>query len=598
MNNNNNSFHAQQEKRSNFKQQDNLEFEIPLENYVPETHSDRAEAILALMRVAHIDVKNLLTIEAAIAEAADREAEFKTSYARLGARILGRLQVFQQDDDEFKRQKDNLRQRWRRAFERLDQEQQAAGIWLVKCKHGTREKDGTTRPSLMTINFPVISETIQLANFRIRTDGNTKQRSRKFQFEEAARILIAHTKKETVKRLPAERLTNEEKLNRFKKTFINAAAKAARCAAQFLQPEDIIALSAEMMEDAQFHFLNALNQEFNETAGITFDTWENEENSGTPGITFDTWENSAESEIVPSVLVRGTQTETARLCVPSSQEEHTADPLDAALQCLAVLETAGVETSQVLVTKDYDDQASEMLDNSRLPLKEIRERLPQLLEKTRTANHSLILRPKTDSLLQIDDVTAEVLPRLEGYGIFTIETSPNNFQVWLQFEDKAAKESVRDRLFAKLKPTGANSGANGAFRFPGSINGKPKRNGWTVKLKSVDAGRETSAAELEAAELLAMLPPIQSEPKEPRKGLYVTPTRVFPDYARCLSDKGNDRSAADASFVWLSLSRGFSENEIKNQLLKVSEKAREKDKRSRYPKYFELTFNFCKAQSI
>lgn len=98
-------------------------------------------------------------------------------------------------------------------------------------------------------------------------------------------------------------------------------------------------------------------------------------------------------------------------------------------------------------------------------------------------------------------------------------------------------------------------------------------------------------AELDAAGLLAPLP--EPQPKQQNKGIYVTANRKFPDYARCLAAKNNDRSEADASFVRISLDRGFSENEIERQVLEVSERAKEKKKSGHFSDYFRRTFEFC-----
>jgi hypothetical protein len=110
-------------------------------------------------------------------------------------------------------------------------------------------------------------------------------------------------------------------------------------------------------------------------------------------------------------------------------------------------------------------------------------------------------------------------------------------------------------------------------------------------LHSTDAGRETSLEEFEAAVLLAPLP--EPKPEQKRTGIYVKANRKLPDYAKCLAAKNNARSEADASFVRISLERGFSESEIKAELLEVSEQAQDKNKSGHYKDYFRRTFEFC-----
>jgi hypothetical protein len=97
---------------------------------------------------------------------------------------------------------------------------------------------------------------------------------------------------------------------------------------------------------------------------------------------------------------------------------------------------------------------------------------------------------------------------------------------------------------------------------------------------------------LERAGLLA---PIPSPAPLAFTGASVRPpatraARRFPNYARCLVDKGDNRSNADAAFVRIAMREGFTADEAWEELKRVA--PRPKLQRADYRR---RTLSFCSA---
>jgi hypothetical protein len=222
--------------------------------------------------------------------------------------------------------------------------------------------------------------------------------------------------------------------------------------------------------------------------------------------------------------------------------------------------------------------------------------LPELVERTEQGAESLIIRPRGGALIQLDDCSLELAERLEPFVFMTFETSPDNYQAWIALPEETSEaelKAVRSRLLTVLDETGANGGAYGAMRWPGSINRKPSRNGFRVRLHRVWLSAYCTVAELEAAGLLAPVAPVPQPPPAKPKGfrLRLGGNQVFPSYDRCLAEKDGDRSKADAAFLKLCSLRGFSMVEAVAELERVSERAREERQRGRRD-YANRTWNF------
>jgi len=207
--------------------------------------------------------------------------------------------------------------------------------------------------------------------------------------------------------------------------------------------------------------------------------------------------------------------------------------------------------------------------------------LPRFIKRNRSLEESLIIRPIGDHLIQIDDCNSELLDRLRPYAFLAIETSLENYQSWLALPletEKSDRNSIRSRLLRRLE--GVDKAASGAMRWPGSINHKPGRNGFCVRIVTSIPGRFVTPAELENAGLLA--PEIRQAVTEiqPMEQRFISGPLSWPDHERCLSEaplKKNgspDRSIADKNWCILALDRGWADIEVESRLCELSDKAK------------------------
>jgi len=250
---------------------------------------------------------------------------------------------------------------------------------------------------------------------------------------------------------------------------------------------------------------------------------------------------------------------------------------------LATFESVGAVIDQVIFRNDITEEKD---SDHRMTSEQFEAELPELIADAERGGVSFIARVR-GPVLQLDDCDAEAVKLLKPFSFMVEETSENNYQTWLAFKDDQDKGEIRDDLFRRLREIapGVNCGSGGATRWPGSINFKPERNGWRVRLVYVNQGRVTTPAELDDAGLLA--DPDIREFDWKADG----PPGDWPDYIRCLEDVPKrerdgqpDRSRADAQFVFFSLRRRRSVEEITVKLFEVSDRARESGQ-----KYIERT---------
>jgi len=215
----------------------------------------------------------------------------------------------------------------------------------------------------------------------------------------------------------------------------------------------------------------------------------------------------------------------------------------------------------------------------RLRTKELLSVLRSLIDRNGTAMESLIIRPKSENFIQVDDCTDEQLQRLGPLAFLAIETSLGNYQVWLALPhgtQKSERDAIRRRLYESIK--GVDRAASGALRCPGSINHKPGRNRFRVRIVSSNAGRYVTASELVATGLLVPLAmPIAISRSTVRPAFWNCSAR--PDYQQCVikaglkKDGSPDRSMADWHFSYQAIAQGWSESEVEAMLHEVSDKA-------------------------
>jgi RepB DNA-primase from phage plasmid len=223
-----------------------------------------------------------------------------------------------------------------------------------------------------------------------------------------------------------------------------------------------------------------------------------------------------------------------------------------------------------------------------VPLDELGRMLPAMLDEAAQRKRNVIIRPhdaKPDkqrevSFLQLDDLTADRLPEV---AFVTFETSPSNYQAWLALPGRLDKEfASRTR-----KGAGADIGASGATRIPGSINFKPdhapEKTGRpyypVVRIKDARPKQTTTAAKLKELGLVA--------PEEHFAAL--SPARFeadrlhqWPDYQYNLdrakpnkAGTGPDLSGVD--FVWCMTAAtwGFDVTDTAKELLTLSQHAQQ-----------------------
>jgi hypothetical protein len=194
------------------------------------------------------------------------------------------------------------------------------------------------------------------------------------------------------------------------------------------------------------------------------------------------------------------------------------------------------------------------------------------------ARESLILR--LSEVFMRDDCKPDDRDKLERFAFMTVETSPGSYHCWFRL---AAGQSRAD-FHAALNAAGlgGNAGGTSSGRWPGTVNGKPERDGWIVRLVSVAPGRVASLEQVRAAFPAVADDDAHQPPQTPQKPRIKKPVSSgivkrsenvrFPDYAKCLRDKNGDRSEADGSFITIAADYHFTADEIFSELRRVSER--------------------------
>jgi hypothetical protein len=194
------------------------------------------------------------------------------------------------------------------------------------------------------------------------------------------------------------------------------------------------------------------------------------------------------------------------------------------------------------------------------------------------ARESFILR--LSEVFMRDDCKPDDRDKLERFAFMTVETSPGSYHCWFRL---AAGQSRAD-FHAALNAAGlgGNAGGTSSGRWPGTVNGKPERDGWIVRLVSVAPGRVASLEQVRAAFPAVADDDAHQPPQTPQKPRIKKPVSSgivkrsenvrFPDYAKCLRDKNGDRSEADGSFITIAADYHFTADEIFSELRRVSER--------------------------
>jgi hypothetical protein len=260
---------------------------------------------------------------------------------------------------------------------------------------------------------------------------------------------------------------------------------------------------------------------------------------------------------------------------------------DEARRMLDVCSSVGARAVALTLTSQAGDKE---YFRRNVPLDELHRSLRLgMLDDAAQRNRNVIIRPHDArpqpevSFLQLDDLKAHQLPAV---AFVTLETSPSNFQAWLAIPGKLNKE-LASRI---RKGAGADIGASGATRIPGSINFKPAyAPGYpVVRIKDTRPKKMTTAAELEQLGLVApeehfaSLAPARFESEH---------LRQWPDYQYNLDrakpkKNGDGLDLSGVDFVWCMTAAtwGFGVNDTAEMLLQVSEHARHPSNGPRYAK--------------
>jgi len=215
-------------------------------------------------------------------------------------------------------------------------------------------------------------------------------------------------------------------------------------------------------------------------------------------------------------------------------------------------------------------------------------RFDELTARARRSGLSFI--PTFDRLIIRDDCTLADVEQLRDLALIVTETSPGSYHVLMVVEGIDTEAHVRGFHSAlDARGIGGNIGPRvGAARWAGTWNGKRKCD---VRLVSSSPGRVLTREHLQGLGIVlpAALP---AEPLPTHRGKTEKPMtgnlaqrrgaswRTWPSYPKALTDKGGDRSAADASFFRLSWKRGFDVDEIADKLVSVSERAQQRGRRA------------------
>lgn len=234
--------------------------------------------------------------------------------------------------------------------------------------------------------------------------------------------------------------------------------------------------------------------------------------------------------------------------------------------------------------------------------------LSGLLGNAKTRERSFIVRLEGPVILR-DDCDMAAVERLRPFAFLITETSRGNYQAWLSVANCPDIEETRRAFHRALDLAGiaGNRGSTTSLRWPGSVNFKPGRGQWRIRIDQVRPGRVVAVEELTAAGLLA-----GEEMAVKREPLHQALAAGFParwpDYSMCIDraplvQDGKrvglpDRSAADFRFAYIALLRGFDQAAIAQQIEEISDKAKEKRGGSRAAYARQTVSNAARELSV
>jgi hypothetical protein len=453
---------------------------------------------------------------------------------------------------------------------------------IIDYQPGTKTTDSRIRTSL----FKWSVEISKAAAGRLHPESSDDERRKAF-IEEARRLVgkrLARAKKPTLsraKRHPSEAARWKAAMTIAKDTFDQNLQKSK------LTPDEVIAfLCNELRGTLERHYLENLRGEiqqdgFDETTQGTC-SLENSRNGQIEG-------TQGGDSSVPATATAVADDDRLAIpppCVPSLPDQlELSDSARGLVQCTAgragdhwrsIHAAASVGAVPVgIVRKDgeLDRPYPEAVSDMAAFVKSFDGQVKRSVD----ARESLVLR-LSDCVFQRDDCNGDDAAKLSPFAWMVAETSPGSFHCWFRL---AAGESRAD-FHAALTAAGigGNAGGTHSGRWPGTVNGKPERDGWLVRLISVALGRVASLEQVRAAFPAVAVADDAHQPSQTARikkpvssGIVKRSENVrFPDYAKCLRRKNGDRSEADASFIRIATDYPFSREEIFGELRRVSER--------------------------
>jgi hypothetical protein len=215
------------------------------------------------------------------------------------------------------------------------------------------------------------------------------------------------------------------------------------------------------------------------------------------------------------------------------------------------------------------------------PLDNLRGAMPTELDRAAAGGQNVIVRPHGPAVvfIQLDDLSAAAVERVQEVAFLGLETSPRNYQAWVAMPATEADEDLARRL---RKGVGADPTASGATRIAGSLNFKAKYapDFPRVEIAHVQPGLIASKEKLAQHGLLAQEPRVPAHNAAPVRAL--PSVRKWPSYQRCIEgappthgNTGPDVSRADFTWCLIALDWGWSVEATADRLMAESRKARQ-----------------------
>jgi hypothetical protein len=243
-------------------------------------------------------------------------------------------------------------------------------------------------------------------------------------------------------------------------------------------------------------------------------------------------------------------------------------------QAVALAAGVGAYPVRVVTKRDTDGETTQRQVTD---LQLFAEGFDRLVERNNAEGLSTIVT--LSGAFHRDDCSQSDVAELLPLGFMAIETSANSYQVWFRLPERESDTEGRRQFHAILTAAGigGNPGATHSARWPGTVNGKPSRNGWMVRIVGRDDGRVTTLDEVASmlSPTLTSKNAVGAIPERltgnQRVKYNQSSRRRFPNYDRCLAGKPT-RSEADASFIRIAIDYHFSDDQIIGELARVSER--------------------------